>query len=538
MILNSEKIELISDIYDNWSSVKPSNLIKVNEKYNFLTELVQIKFKKEDKVEIFCNEIEGLKVILYYDKNNLNYFAALKNEKELIYVFDNSEYGFSILENKKIIQENMSFLNHLEKTKKDILVEVDDKLYLYKTLIKNLSNKFNVENTIKQSTSLVILKESNVEEEVKIIEKTDFEDNKKEPTIGFIEEDSIIEIKEEEKFQESVEDVKVEMSFCEKIKELTGISVSDNIHCKFSNKDVYFLNIEYNSQDKIFNQVLSSLILKSNGFKSNQSDLLILNNFFQYNDFVPSNEICLFLKESYMDNKGSVSSYLTSDNELIWSTFNSNLRNNIIISYELENKKEYKLKLFNYLGEEFVVVEGNEILTSDFFLSFEDINGVEGLTYFDHRCVIGGNVFFKKYGKRDISKFAEYVGFKTNVLNSLNILEQKLTINNENLKVLSVLDISNKENILSSKHKYVFDNLKDFLMGYLSNSDLHYSKNPSNEKEKTQKESLELLFKLKDFYIEDVSELSDLKDTWSDKRKVNKMRKFISSIRSKILNHK
>lgn len=520
--LSEDKINFIFDLYENWSALEMGTL---TEEYNLYSDLRNIDNQKDEKINIFCNDIEDLNVILYFNPKNNNYFVSLKNKSGLIYVFDNKIKGFSVLKDQELIQDNMSFSNCVNKEKQEILVEIKEELAIYNDIIKNLSSKFKLTNTIEKSTALMVIEEKEEElEEVNLNEEEFKIENidRKEPTINSINSE-INELKSAEAEAEAEVFVeKKELKFSEKLKLLTGISVLDNSHESFSKQDMFALNLEYNNNEKVFEQVVLSIILNTNDFVVNTNKFEVLNNFFKIKKYQPDNEIYLFIKENFTSKEEEIIKSISKENEQALIKFNQNLNNNVIINQIEEEENSYIYKAFNYNGDEFIVVEGNEILTSDFFVSFEKLSkGLEDKKYFEKEKVIGGNVFFKKIGKKSPKNYHKFVGLK-----------------NEGITPIYSVDLNKKENILSEKHSYVFNNIKDFLMGYLSNEDLHYEKDNKNEIQKTQQEGIELLFRMKDFYLEDVSELSKLEDSWSDKRKLKKIKGFLSGIRNKLTNYK
>jgi hypothetical protein len=529
--LKKETIDLISSLYSSWESLEMG---MDSDKIQLFTDVRKIINDKKNPIKVYCNDVnDNLKTILIYNIKEKDYTIAMLNTSGLTYIFNNLVSGITLLKNNEIIQENLLFQQLIE-SDTSILVDINNNMFLKKVIEEGFINN-----------KLINLNIEKIKEKKEIFEKVDdkyFEEIKKEPFISvpMLEEDKteqeesddIIKssnIKIKMKLEDDIEDKINEsetffefensLSFNEKIIKLTGLSLLDNSHKGYSEEDKIIMTIDFDG-NKSFEETIIALILLSEDFSSTVDNINIVSSFFKVNKNNVSLLPLLMVREKITILEDSQTSYeLSLINKTTVSTYMSVMKNNVLIC--LDNVEG--IRAVNLLGQNYDVINNSEILNSEFVVSFSDLEQEEQIISKDF--IVGGNLYFKENKKSTF--FIDLKNLKEDVINKNLILNKK-----EN-KIIKSLNLSDKEFIVSEKHKYVFDNINDLLLGYLENENLHYK----NE-DRVEDVYLESLFEMKNSYVNEVVLLSKEKKSWRHKNKINRYFDFAKKIKSKLLKFK
>jgi hypothetical protein len=496
--LSNKILEKINYIYSNWDNIEN---IEINEDVNIFFKEKIIKHNKKNEINILLNTIEdNLKTILIFNKESKEYTISLKNNNNLTYIFSNNLDGFVIMNNEEILQSNMNIKPYYEKEISDLIVDIEENLLINDIYLKDIKNI----NILKEKETL---KTSNVEKSI--------EDNQL---------DLILEL-------DSENIIKQKYNFTEKFKLLTGISLLDNENESYAKANKLYFNIDLNKEDS-FSKVILFSILNTEKFIDINIDVQDLLLLFFSNNKNKVNNINLFAirQEKYLENGEFVHKLLKND-EFLVEKIKLNKKNNINIYIDL-NENEFDIVGFGYDKIKYTINKNKNILDSEFYMEI-DQDLIEMLTkdkiFINENSIIDNKLYFNKDNDNKDVNF--YLGYESEQL----IKNQKeiKTINKEAI-LLKTINILSEENNIYKKHYVMLENIKELINGYLKNSELVYKENPENETQKIQKEYLEMLFNVKDFYIKDISMLSKEEDNWTKKRKIKKIKKMIDLINQKI----
>lgn len=486
--------ELINKIYKNWNNL--SN-IDIEEDVNIFSFKKVLKHKESNNKQVYIKEIDlSYKAILVYDEFNAEYTITLKNNKELIYVFSNKQEGFSILKGEEEIQNNILFKPYYENT--NIVMDTEDDLLINEVYLKDIN--------------LVRFKEKG------------FEFNKVNKEIK----------KETEQLDltfdnEKSVNLKRDYKFNEKLELLTGICIENGNHKSYALSNKLMMNIDFEDENSTFEKILLLSILKTQNFKEYESDLFSVLDLFFNIEREQKNINVLLIGENKFLKEDKIVTEIRKEDKLFLNKIEEN-KNKYVNIYIEEKENDFDILAFDYNKNEYRITNDINVLNSVFFIELND-NLLEKLPkdkeFVNENSLLDNKLYFSKVKIEDKSLSNQYLGFNNK---QLKLDSNTLILKDKEIKILDHINIESEDNNVLKKHNVILQNLEEFIKGYLKNPDLYYQKNIEDKNQEIQKEFLEMIFVLQEYYIKDISSLSKEENSWSKKRKLKKLKNDINSI--------
>lgn len=489
--------KLINNIYENWNNL---STINIEEEVNIFSFEKVLKHKEKNEKQIYIKEIDSnYKAILIYNKKDEEYLVSIKNNKGLVYFFSNKEEGFSILKDEEEIQKNILFKPYYENT--NVVMDIKEGLLINEVYLKEV-------DLIKFKEKEFAL--NKVNQELK---------NKNEQLDLVFENEPSLDLKRDYKFNE-------------KIELLTGICIENGEHKSYALSNKLFLNIDFNEESSAFEKILLLSILKTQNFKESESDLFnILDLFFDIEKEQKNITLIVIGKDKLLKEEEIITKIRKKDKELL-DKIESN-KNKYANIYIEETESEFDIIAFDYNKNEYRVTNDINVINSVFFIEIteEVLNKLpKNKKFVNEESLLDNKLYFNKVKVEDKNLANEYLGFNSEQLKTDS---KELLLKNKTIKVLEHINIESKDSSVLQKHSVILDNLEDFINGYLKNPDLYYTEDINNDTQKIQKEFLEMIFILQEYYIKDISDLSRENDSWSKKRKLKKLKNNINLITKK-----
>ena len=435
----------------------------------------------EEEVNIFSFE----KVLKHKEKNEKQiYIKEIDSNYKAILIYNKKEeeYLVSIKNNKGLVyffsnkEEGFSILKDEEEIQKNILFKP---YYENTNVVMDIKEGLLINEVYLKEVDLIKFKEkefalNKVNQELK---------NKNEQLDLVFENEPSLDLKRDYKFNE-------------KIELLTGICIENGEHKSYALSNKLFLNIDFNEESSAFEKILLLSILKTQNFEESESDLFnILDLFFDIEKEQKNITLIVIGKDKLLKEEEIITKIRKKDKELLDKIeSNKNKYANIYITEEVLNKLPKNKKFVN------------------------------------EESLLDNKLYFNKVKVEDKNLANEYLGFNSEQLKTDS---KELLLKNKTIKVLDHINIESKDSSVLQKHSVILDNLEDFINGYLKNPDLYYTEDINNDTQKIQKEFLEMIFILQEYYIKDISDLSREDDSWSKKRKLKKLKNNINLITKK-----
>lgn len=487
--------KLINNIYKNWNNL---STINIEEEVNIFSFEKVLKHNEKNEKQIYIKEIDlSYKAILIYSKIDKECVVSIKNNKGLVYFFSNKEDGFSILKDEEEIQKNILFKPYYENT--NIVMDIKEDLLINEVYLKEV-------DLVKFKEKELSLNKLNKEIQ-----------NKKEQFDLIFEEEKNLDLKRDYKFNE-------------KLELLTGICIENGDHKSYALSNKLFLNIDFNEESSAFEKVLLLSILKTQNFE--ESDLCnLLDLFFDIEKKQKNITLIVIGKDKFLKEKEIITKIRKKDKELLEKIeSNKNKYTNVYIE---ETENEFDIVAFDYNKNEYRVTNDINVINSLFVIEItEDILNKlpKNKKFINEKSLLDNKLYFNKVKVEDKKIANDYLGFNSKQLKKDS---KELLLKNKTIKVLDHINIESKDNSVLKKHNVILDNLEDFINGYLKNPDLYYREDINNDTQKIQKEFLEMIFILQEYYVKDISDLSRESDSWSKKRKLKKLKNNIDLIAKK-----
>tara|TARA_Y100001960_G_C14784285_1_gene890656 strand:- start:81755 stop:83245 length:1491 start_codon:yes stop_codon:yes gene_type:complete len=489
--------KLINNIYENWNNLSTMN---IEDEVNIFSFEKVLKHKEANEKQVYIKEIDlNYKAILIYNKPNEEYVISIKNNKGLIYLFSNKEEGFSILKDEEEIQKNILFKPYYENT--NVVMDTEDKWLINEVYLKEV-------DLIKFKEKEFALNKVNKE----------IKDQNEQLDLTF-EKEQDVELKRNYKFNE-------------KIELLTGICIDNGNHKSYALSNKLFMNINFNEEHTAFEKVLLLSILKTQNFKEIESDVFtVLDLFFDIEKEQKNLTLMVIGEDKFLKENELVTEIRKKDKNLLDQIKNN--KNKYANIYIEEKENEFDIIAFDYNKNEYRVTNDINVINSIFFIEMteEMLNLLpQGKIFVNQKSLLDNKLYFSKVKVEDKNLANKYLGFNNE---QLKVDSKELLLKNKTVKILNHINIESENNSVLKKHNVILDNLEDFINGYLKNPDLYYTENVENKTQEVQKEFLEMIFILQEYYIKDISNLSREEDSWSKKRKLKKLKSDINSITKK-----
>jgi len=504
--LKKEVVDLLLKIYGSWDSLDSKTQLN---KVQIFKEVKNIYNNRNEVMKVFYKELEGLlKAVLIYNSKSKEYTVAIKNNSGIVYIFNNMVSGISLIKGEELIQENLSF-QQLKKSEDHIILNIEGNVFLKNIINKNFEEYSIVDLNKNEDCDLV--KDNNIYID-------DFEDinpNKKEPFISSL---NISQLSKNLKLrEEEMIEIQSSWSFNEKINKYTGFSLEDNSNKGYSQEDKMLMTIDFNNENS-FEKILFPLILLSEDFYSTIDSINIIDTFFKINANKVVLMSLLMIKQD-MWVKGIEKEYVLSErNKVVLNLYNTILSNNVLVCVDVETLS--KVVAVDLRGHLYNAVNGTDVLQAYFSLDVEEFSELNKIPE-DYN--VGESLYFKK--NSELVNNVDMLSVKKK-----NIEKEELLINGEEFLIIKTVDLIKDNAIVARKHEYMFNNINDLLLNYLKNKNLHYKR-----EERVEDSFLELIFEVKDEYIDVVGELGKIKKGWSHKRKINRYYSFSEKLKLLLL---
>ena len=292
------------------------------------------------------------------------------------------------------------------------------------------------------------------------------------------------------------------------------------------------MNINFNEEHTAFEKVLLLSILKTQNFKEIESDVFtVLDLFFDIEKEQKNLTLMVIGEDKFLKENELVTEIRKKDKNLLDQIKNN--KNKYANIYIEEKENEFDIIAFDYNKNEYRVTNDINVINSIFFIEMteEMLNLLpQGKIFVNQKSLLDNKLYFSKVKVEDKNLANKYLGFNNE---QLKVDSKELLLKNKTVKILNHINIESENNSVLKKHNVILDNLEDFINGYLKNPDLYYTENVENKTQEVQKEFLEMIFILQEYYIKDISNLSREEDSWSKKRKLKKLKSDINSITKK-----
>tara|TARA_Y100000034_G_scaffold137033_2_gene218948 strand:+ start:6620 stop:8107 length:1488 start_codon:yes stop_codon:yes gene_type:complete len=488
--------KLINNIYINWNNL---STINIEDEVNIFSFEKVFKHKEANDKQVYIKEIDSnYKVILIYNKIEKEYLISIKNNKGLIYLFSNKEEGFSILKDEEEIQKNILFKPYYENM--NIVVDIEEKLLINEVYLKEVD--------------LIKFKEKEL-----ALNKVNKEIKNQNKQLDLIFEKEEVELKRNYKFDE-------------KIELLTGICIKNGNHKSHSVSNKLFMNIDFKKEENAFEKVLLLSILKTQSFKIIETDIFsILDLFFDIEKEQKNITLIIVGEEKLLKEEKLVTEIRKKDQYFLNKIENN--KNKYVNIYIEEDENKFDIIAFDYNKNEYRVTKDINVINSIFFIEMTETILKElpqEKTFINEKSLLNNKLYFNKVKTEDKNLANKYLGFNNK---QLKVDSKELLLKSKTVKILDHINIESENNSVLKKHNVILDNLEDFINGYLKNPDLYYTENVENKTQEIQKEFLEMIFTLQEYYTKDISNLSREEDSWSKKRKLKKLKNDVNSITKK-----